>query len=329
MKDIYLLKQEKIGFIKKHFSEELEQKIGLHEVQAPMLTRIGDGVQDNLSGIEHAVRVKIKSLPQQEYEIVHSLAKWKRKILGDFKFKPGEGIYTHMKALRPDENALSPMHSVYVDQWDWEKVIHEQERAVEFLINTVEQLYDAIKTTEEAVANKYSLKPFLPSNIYFIHSEELLKRFPHLNAKERENAIAKEFGAVFIIGIGGVLSNGQAHDFRAPDYDDWTTACQKGLHGLNGDIVVWNPTLQHAFELSSMGIRVTADILRKQLALTHCLDRLELTWHRQLLSGQFPQTIGGGIGQSRLAMLLLQQSHIGKVQYGVWADKEKIELALL
>jgi aspartate--ammonia ligase len=329
MKDIYLQKQKKISFIKNYFSMMLENKIGLHEVQSPILTRIGDGVQDNLSGIENAVRVKIKSLPDEDYEIVHSLAKWKRKILGDLKFRPGEGIYTHMKALRPDENDLTPIHSVFVDQWDWEKVIKEEERNVKFLKHTVEQLYDAIKTTEDAVAINYHIKPFLPNKIHFIHSEELLKRYPELSPKEREHAITKELGAVFIIGIGGLLTNGQVHDLRAPDYDDWTTVDENAYSGLNGDILVWNPVLQSGFELSSMGIRVSPHVLQTQLSLTDNLDRLQLEWHQDLLAGAFPQTIGGGIGQSRLVMLLLQEQHIGKVQYSVWGKQEKNHFELL
>jgi aspartate--ammonia ligase len=329
MKDVYLKKQKKISFIKNYFSNMLEKKMGLHEVQSPILTRIGDGVQDNLSGIEHAVRVKVKSLPDDEYEIVHSLAKWKRKILGELKFKPAEGIYTHMKALRPDENDLTPIHSVFVDQWDWEKVIKEEERNIKFLKSTVEQLYDAIKETEDVLAINDDIKPFLPSKIHFIHSEELLKRYPGMSAKEREHAITKELGAVFIIGIGGLLTNGQVHDLRAPDYDDWTTADENGLCGLNGDILVWNPVLQSGFELSSMGIRVTPHVLQTQLGLTNDLDRLQLEWHQQLLAGNFPQTIGGGIGQSRLVMLLLQETHIGKVQYGVWGQQEKNHFELL
>lgn len=329
MKTEFIYKQQQISFVKAYFSKQLEQKLGLIEVQAPVLSRIGDGVQDNLTGIEKAVPVKVKSLPDYEYEVVHSLAKWKRKLLGDFGFQPSEGIYTHMKALRPDETYLSPIHSICVDQWDWEMVIHEKDRHLKFLKQTVECIYAAVKATELATAKQFNLQPFLPDTIHFIHSEELLQRFPCLSSKERERAITKELSAVFLIGIGHSLSHGKPHDLRAADYDDWTTENDDGLIGLNGDILVWNPILEDGFELSSMGIRVTADVLRKQLALTHDESRLNFDWHQALIAGRFPQTIGGGIGQSRLAMLLLQQPHIGKVHYGVWANELKKQLALL
>lgn len=329
MKADFIHKQQQISFVKAHFSKQLEQQLGLEEVQAPLLSRIGDGVQDNLSGVEKAVQVKVKSLPEHDYEVVHSLAKWKRKLLGDYGFQAGEGIYTHMKALRPDEERLSPLHSVCVDQWDWEMVIHEQDRNLKFLKQTVDAIYVALKATELAVAEQFKLTACLPEAIQFIHSEELLQRFPHLSPKEREQAIAKEFGAVFLIGIGHSLSHGKPHDLRAADYDDWTTKNDDGLSGLNGDIIVWNPVLQNGFELSSMGIRVNPDALKKQLRITGHENRLKHDWHQALIAGRFPQTIGGGIGQSRLAMLLLQQPHIGKVQYGVWDRALQEQLSLL
>lgn len=318
MRKQFIKKQQQISFIKSHFSQQLEKDLGLVEVQAPMLSRVGDGTQDNLSGTEKAVQVKVKNLPGSTFEVVHSLAKWKRQILGRFDFKVGEGLYTNMKALRPDEDRLSAIHSVYVDQWDWERVMTAEDRNVDYLKETVRKLYKAITDTEKAVAKEYGLVPFLPEQIQFIHSEELLKRFPDLDPKGREKAIAKEFGAVFIIGIGGKLSHGEPHDGRAPDYDDWTSANADGYLGLNGDIIVWNPVLEDAFELSSMGIRVNADALKHQISLTGDAERLKLEWHQALLAGKMPLTIGGGIGQSRLVMLLLQLKHIGQVQCGVW-----------
>ena len=318
MQSSYKQLQNQIAFVKTYFSQQLSNQLNLIEVQAPILSRIGDGIQDNLSGHEKAVQVNIKSIANAKFEVVHSLAKWKRKILSQFHFAVGEGLYANMKALRPDEEVLTPIHSVYVDQWDWEKVIAPEDRNIAFLKSTVKQIYTAIKQTELIVAEKYGLKPFLPENIQFIDSESLLKRYPNLSAKERENAIAKELGAVFIIGIGGVLSNNQKHDVRAPDYDDWSTKNEEGHYGLNGDIVVWNPILNSAFEISSMGIRVDAKALQKQLQSTNDEDRLNLTWHQALINGTLLPTIGGGIGQSRLVMLLLQCKHIGQVQSSVW-----------
>ncbi|MBL5827260.1 aspartate--ammonia ligase [Serratia fonticola] len=321
MKKQFIQKQQQISFVKSFFSRQLEQQLGLIEVQAPILSRLGDGTQDNLSGSEKAVQVKVKSLPDSTFEVVHSLAKWKRKTLGEHDFSAGEGVYTHMKALRPDEDRLTPIHSVYVDQWDWERVMGDGERSPAYLQDTVKRIYASIKETEAAVSREFGLAPFLPEQIHFVHSETLLQRYPELDAKGRERAIAKELGAVFLIGIGGKLSHGKSHDVRAPDYDDWTTPGIEGLKGLNGDIVVWNPVLQDAFELSSMGIRVDAAALQHQLTLTDDLDRLKLEWHQSLLRGEMPQTIGGGIGQSRLVMLLLQLSHIGQVQCGVWGPE--------
>lgn len=321
MKKHYIQKQQQISFVKSMFSRQLEEKLGLVEVQAPILSRVGDGTQDNLSGTEKAVQVNVKTLPESTFEVVHSLAKWKRKTLGQNDFSAGEGLYTHMKALRPDEDRLTPIHSVFVDQWDWERVMGDGERTLDHLQTTVSKIYAAIKETEAAVSREFGITPSLPEQIHFVHSESLLTRYPDLDAKGRERAIAKELGAVFLIGIGGKLSNGKSHDVRAPDYDDWTSPSVNGFTGLNGDIIVWNPVLQDAFELSSMGIRVDADTLKRQLALTDDADRMKLEWHQSLLRGDMPQTIGGGIGQSRLVMLLLQQQHIGQVQCGVWAPE--------
>lgn len=323
MQPSFKQRQQQISFVKSYFAEQLAEKLSLIEVQAPILSQIGDGVQDNLSGSEKAVQVKVKCIPDATFEVVHSLAKWKRKTLSLNHFVVGEGLYTNMKALRPDEDMLSPIHSVYVDQWDWEKVISPQDRTLGFLKSTVEKIYQALKSTEAEVAKQYNIKPFLPQTITFIDSESLLQRYPDLSAKERENKIAEELGAVFIIGIGGMLSNNQKHDVRAPDYDDWSTENEEGHTGLNGDIIVWNPILKSAFEISSMGIRVDPKALKKQLELTNDEARLEYDWHKLLMNGDLLQTIGGGIGQSRLAMLLLQLQHIGQVQSSVWDNETK------
>ena len=226
-----------------------------------------------------------------------------------------------MKALRPDEDSLDPTHSVYVDQWDWEKVIPNGQRNLAYLKETVEKIYKAIRLTELAVEARYDIEAVLPKQIRFVHTEELVELYPDLSPKERENAIAKEHGAVFLIGIGGVLADGQPHDGRAPDYDDWTSETENGYKGLNGDILVWNDQLGAAFELSSMGIRVDEDALKRQVALTGDEDRLEFDWHKTLLRGLFPLSIGGGIGQSRLAMFLLRKKHIGEVQSSVWPQE--------
>ena len=315
--------QQRISFVKQFFADKLAENLSLIEVQAPLLSKVGDGVQDNLSGTENAVQVKVKTIKDAQFEVVHSLAKWKRKILSDHHFTVGEGLYANMKALRPDEDRLSPIHSVYVDQWDWEKVIRPEDRNLTYLKQTVEKIYSAIKATEKAVSEKYHLSRFLPESITFMDSEQLLKRYPNLSPKERENAITKELGAVFLIGIGGKLANNEKHDVRAPDYDDWSSDNEMGSKGLNGDILVWNPILNSAFEISSMGIRVDPETLKRQLKITGDEDRLQFAWHQALVNGELLQTIGGGIGQSRLVMLLLQQKHIGQVQASVWDDSTK------
>lgn len=315
--------QQRISFVKQFFAEKLAEKLSLIEVQAPLLSKVGDGVQDNLSGTENAVQVRVKTINNAQFEVVHSLAKWKRKILSNHHFTIGEGLYANMKALRPDEDCLSPIHSVYVDQWDWEKVIRPEDRTLTYLKRTVEKIYSAIKATEKAVSEKYHLSRFLPESITFMDSEQLLKRYPNLSPKERENSITKELGAVFLIGIGGKLSNNEKHDVRAPDYDDWSTDNEMGSKGLNGDILVWNPVLNSAFEISSMGIRVDSETLKRQLKITGDENRLQFAWHQALVNGELLQTIGGGIGQSRLVMLLLQQKHIGQVQASVWDESTK------
>lgn len=321
MKKSFIHQQEEISFVKNTFTQYLKDKLEVIEVQGPILSKVGDGMQDNLSGIEHPVSVKVLQIPDETYEVVHSLAKWKRHTLARFGFGEGEGLFVHMKALRPDEDSLDAIHSVYVDQWDWEKVIPNGQRNLAYLKETVEKIYKAIRLTELAVEARYDIESILPKQITFIHTEELVERYPDLTPKERENAICKEFGAVFLIGIGGELSDGKPHDGRAPDYDDWTTESENGYHGLNGDILVWNDNLGAAFELSSMGIRVDEDTLRRQVAITGDEDRLTLEWHKALLNGLFPLTIGGGIGQSRMAMFLLRKKHIGEVQTSVWPQE--------
>ncbi|URH91649.1 aspartate--ammonia ligase [Pasteurella multocida] len=318
MKKSFILQQQEISFAKNTFTEKLAEHLGIVEVQGPILSQVGNGIQDNLSGAEKAVQVNVKQITDATFEVVHFLAKWKRHTLARFNFAQGEGLFVHMTALRPDEDSLDQTHSVYVDQWDWEKVISTEQRNLAYLKETVCAIYAAILETEEAVSKKFGLATFLPKDIQFVHSEELVQRFPNMNDKERENAICKEYGAVFLIGIGGKLSDGKPHDVRAPDYDDWTTPSEGEYKGLNGDILVWNPILERAFELSSMGIRVDETALRKQLALTNNEDRLKFDWHQDLVNGRLPLSIGGGIGRSRLVMLLLQKKHIGEVQSSVW-----------
>lgn len=318
MQKSFILQQQEISFVKNTFTQNLIEQLDIIEVQGPILSEVGNGMQDNLSGIEKAVQVNVKCIPGAVYEVVHSLAKWKRHTLARFGFQEGEGLFVHMKALRPDEDSLDPTHSVYVDQWDWEKVIPAGKRNFDYLKQTVRSIYRAIRLTELAVEARFDIPSVLPKEITFVHSEDLVKRYPTLTSKERENAICKEHGAVFLIGIGGKLSDGKAHDGRAPDYDDWTTVSEGEYKGLNGDILVWNEQLGTAFELSSMGIRVDETALRLQVALTGDEDRLEMDWHKDLLAGRLPLSIGGGIGQSRMAMFLLRKKHIGEVQSSVW-----------
>ena len=324
MKKSFIHQREEISFVKNTFTQYLIDKLDVVEVQGPILSKVGDGMQDNLSGIENPVTVNVLQIPDATYEVVHSLAKWKRHTLARFGFNEGEGLVVNMKALRPDEDSLDQTHSVYVDQWDWEKVIPEGRRNFAYLKETVRSIYRAIRLTELAVEARFDIPSSLPKEITFVHSEGLVKRYPDLSSKERENAICKEYGAVFLIGIGGKLSDGKPHDGRAPDYDDWTTESENGYKGLNGDILVWNAELGKAFELSSMGIRVDESALRLQVGLTGDEDRLKMDWHQDLLNGKLPLTIGGGIGQSRMAMLLLHKKHIGEVQSSVW-PKEMLE----
>lgn len=307
-----------VSSLKAYFSKSLSDRLNLIKVEAPLVVEKGTGINDDLNGIENPVSVKVKDLPNVSVEIVHSLAKWKRAKLGRLGVKAGEGIYTDMRALRPDED-FSNLHSIYVDQWDWEKVILKENRSLIYLEKTVREIYKSILETEKYITSLYPvLKPYLPEEIYFVHSEDLQKLYPKLSPKERENEICKIKGAVFLIGIGGDLADGKKHDGRAPDYDDWSTETVQGKKGLNGDILIWNKTLGRAFEISSMGVRVSPESLIKQLELTGETERLKLFWHQQLVKGELPYTIGGGLGQSRLAMLLLQKQHIGEVQASIW-----------
>lgn len=310
--------EQAIKFIKDTFQTSLASELKLRRITAPIAVPSGMGLNDNLNGSELPVTFGVRMLGGAKAEIVQSLAKWKRYALWRHHIEPGMGIYTDMNALRPDED-ISNIHSVYVDQWDWEKVILPEQRTVDYLYASVSKIYAALKSTEFLLSERFpSLEAFLPEKIHFIHSEELRAMYPALTPKERETAIAKLCGAVFIRGIGGNLSDGTIHDGRSPDYDDWSTVTGDGLCGLNGDIIVWNPVLESAFELSSMGIRVSPQVLEKQLEMRGETDRKKLYFHSLLLSGKLPQTMGGGIGQSRLCMLLLRKCHIGEVQSGIW-----------
>lgn len=319
-KTILDLKQTEkaIKLVKDNFELALASELRLRRVTAPLFVLRGTGINDDLNGIERPVSFAIKDMDDSVAEVVHSLAKWKRMMLRDYDIRTGYGIYTDMNALRPDEE-LDNLHSIYVDQWDWEIAIHPENRNLNFLKAIVLRIYEAIKRTEFLIYEYYQeIEPILPPDIKFIHAEELLKRYPDLPPKERENKIAEEYGAVFIIGIGGNLSDGQPHDGRAPDYDDWSTPNSDNYYGLNGDIIVWNPILEMAFELSSMGIRVDKTALENQLALKGCEDRKALLFHRRLLNGDLPDAAGGGIGQSRLCMFLLRKAHIGEIQSSIW-----------
>lgn len=317
--------EQGIKLIKDFFQQNLSTELRLRRVTAPLFVLKGLGINDDLNGVERAVSFPIKDLSDSKAEVVHSLAKWKRLTLAEYHIEPGYGIYTDMNAIRADEE-LDNLHSLYVDQWDWEAVITKEQRTLAFLKNVVERIYAAIRRTEYLTCETYSeIKPFLPEKITFIHSEDLLKRYPDLSPKEREDAICKAYGAVFLIGIGGKLANGEKHDGRAPDYDDWSTVAENGQAGLNGDILIWYPVLGRSFELSSMGIRVDKESLLRQLKLENCEERKELYFHKKLLNGELPLSIGGGIGQSRLCMVLLHKGHIGEIQASIWPDEMRRE----
>lgn len=298
--------------LKDYFENALAYELYLTRVSAPLFVKPKTGLNDNLSGVERAVSFDILDDNHEVAEIVHSLAKWKRMALGRYKFAVDEGLYTDMNAIRRDEE-LDNLHSMYVDQWDWEKVITEEMRTEVYLKGTVKKIYNAFLKTQNYILQEYPmLEKWLPEEITFITAQALLDLYPELSAKERENEICKEKKAVFVMQIGGSLSHGEKHDDRAPDYDDWK---------LNGDILFWNPLLDRAFELSSMGIRVDEEALEKQLKACGCEERAELEFHSMLLKKELPYTIGGGIGQSRICMFFLQKAHIGEVQASIWQDE--------
>ncbi len=310
-----------IKFIKDFFERALAEELNLQRVSAPRFVRKDTGVNDDLSGKERKVSFNVKYDPSINAEVVFSLAKWKRMALADYGFKEGEGLYCDMDAIRPDEEVLDNLHSVYVDQWDWELAIRKEDRNLDFLKKIVNKIYKVMKNTGERVCKKYpEINIVLPEEITFVYAEDLVKNYPDLTPPEREDQITKKYGAVFLIGIGAELQNGETHDVRAPDYDDWTSLTRDGKKGLNGDILVWNPVIEKAFEISSMGIRVDREALLRQLKITDNEERKNLEWHRRLLAGEFPESIGGGIGQSRLCMLFLRKAHIGEVQASVWPE---------
>lgn len=317
------LQQTELGItkIKDFFQTNLSSELRLRRVTAPLFVLRGRGINDDLNGTERAVNFPIKDMGDQVAEVVHSLAKWKRLTLGDYSIEAGYGIYTDMNAIRADEE-LGNLHSLYVDQWDWERVMTAEERTVDFLKAVVRKIYSSFLRTEYLVSESFpDIKPCLPAEITFIHAEELRKLYPNLTSKERENEFTRIHKAVFVIGIGGALGDGQKHDGRAPDYDDWSTLTEDGLAGLNGDILLWNTVLEMAFEISSMGIRVDKKALIRQLEIEGKEDRKELYFHKRLLDGSLPLSIGGGIGQSRLCMFFLRKAHIGEIQASIWPEQ--------
>ncbi len=305
-----------IKIVKDYFQQSLSYELDLLRVSAPLFVDASSGLNDNLNGVERPVSFDVNCSDDIQCEVVHSLAKWKRFALSRYGFKVGSGLYTDMVAIRRDEE-VDNIHSFYVDQWDWEKVIEKSDRNLDFLKSTVRHIYEALKKTEKYMAIQFDyIEEILPKEIFFITSEELLKLYPNDNPKEREKKIAKEKGAVFIMQIGKVLSNGERHDGRAPDYDDWE---------LNGDIIVYYPILDIALELSSMGIRVDEDSMLKQLQNANCEDRKNLPFHKMILEKKLPYTIGGGIGQSRICMFFLRKAHIGEIHCSVWPSSDRNE----
>ena len=310
----YLEKLIMIGEIKKYFESQLEKRLELIKVQAPLFVKTSSGLQDQLSGKEKSVSF---TKDDEKFEIVHSLAKWKREALGKYEFPLHTGLYTDMKAIRKDEE-VDEIHSLYVEQWDWEKVISKEDRTVEYLKQTVTSIYKAIRQTSLMLKQKYHfLELTLPKTVYFITSQELEDLYPELDPKEREERITKEKKVVFIIGIGDKLKSGKPHDLRSPDYDDWS---------LDGDLLIYDKKLDKAIELSSMGIRVDEDSLLTQLEKSKTMDRVELPYHQKILKKELPYTIGGGIGISRICLLLLEKEHIAEIQASSWQDKTIKEL---
>lgn len=311
-----------IKSIKEHFQVELAEALNLRRITAPLFVLSGTGLNDDLNGIERPVSFPVASMGDRKAEVVHSLAKWKRVKLHSYDIAPGYGLYTDMNAIRADEE-LDNLHSLYVDQWDWEKTITAENRTLDYLKETVERIYEVVKQNELRIYRQFPhITPILPEKVTFIHSEELLQAYPELTPRQREEEASRKYGAIFIIGIGNPLSNGEPHDGRAPDYDDWITPNSEGYIGLNGDLIFWSPILNTSFELSSMGIRVNPDSLKAQLEQRGCMERCGLNFHKMLLNGELPLSIGGGIGQSRLCMFLLQKAHIGEVQASLWPEDQ-------
>ena len=303
-----------IKFVKDFFEKELSSALNLTRISAPLFVKKSSGLNDNLNGVERPVAFETKEVPDETLEIVHSLAKWKRMALKRYGMPVGQGIYTDMNAIRRDED-MDNTHSIYVDQWDWEKVITKEDRNFDFLKETVRKIYKVFLNTEKELSARFEkVKISLPNEVTFITSQELENLYPNLTPEERENEFAKSRGAIFVTQIGKVLASGQRHDGRAPDYDDWE---------LNGDLILWDPALNHSLELSSMGIRVDKDALERQLKELNLEERKELDFHKQLLNGELPLTIGGGIGQSRICMFFLQKAHIGEVQASFWTEDIK------
>lgn len=312
-----------IKSIKDQFQEELGEALNLRRVTAPLFVLSGTGLNDDLNGVERPVSFPIKAMNNSQAEVVHSLAKWKRYKLHAYDIGPGYGLYTDMNAIRADED-LDNLHSLYVDQWDWERTITPEERNVKFLKDTVNKIYGVVKSIEARIYKQFPhITPLLPEKVTFLYAEDLAKEYPDLTPKEREAEASKKYGAIFLLGIGNKLSDGKPHDGRAPDYDDWSTPNEEGYIGLNGDLIFWDPVINTSFELSSMGIRVSPESLKHQLEIAGCPERSKFKFHQMLLNGELPYSIGGGIGQSRLCMFLLQKAHIGEVQASLWPDEQR------
>ncbi len=323
----HLKTESAIAFVKQQAEQGLKKYLGLSKISSPLALSENTGLNDDLNGVEQPVRFHARMAKGNPMVIIHSLAKWKRLRLMEYAVEAGKGILTDMQAIRPDEK-YSPMHSIFVDQWDWEQHIGRKDRTLSFLHATVRKVYMALRETEQAVCNaNRGISPLLPEKLHFIHAEKLLQQYPRRTAQERESAIAKKHLAVFISGIGAPLSNGKPHDTRAPDYDDWSSVNETGSIGLNGDLIFWNPVLKKAFEISSMGIRVDGAALHRQLLQSGCPEKARHPFHRMLLDGVLPPSIGGGIGQSRVCMYMLRKKHIGEVQVGIWPRGVKEKLA--
>jgi len=315
--------EEALTLTKTTLENNMKENVNLLRVSCPMFVTKASGFNDNLNGVERPATFAPRDFQDVHLEVPFSLAKWKRWALHYYEVPAGQGIVTDFRGLRCDDD-IDFTHSLYVDQFDWEKRITKEDRNVDYLKATVKQIYKAFYDTEQTVGKKYGIKTELPEEITFVSTDDLIKEYPKATAKERENIVTEKYGAVFLMGIGGMKPDGTLrHDGRAPDYDDWTTERPDGGHGINGDVLVWNSLLGQSFELSSMGIRVNPEVLEKQLELCDCTERKELIWHQMLLDGTLPQTIGGGVGQSRTCQFMLKCAHIGEVQHG-WYDPAEV-----